>query len=71
MTVIIDGATLYSAEPFEYMKDSTVKKIQPSQTILNGGTEVLVTGTNLHIVQHPKIGVVIEQLNKNVEDVSH
>lgn len=70
MTVKIDGETLYSPEPFEYMKDSTVTKILPGQTIHSGGTNVTVIGTNLHIVQNPMIGVNIKEIGKDVEGVS-
>ena len=60
LTLKIDGATLTSKEPYKYMKDSTVSSIEPINTIYHGGTIVKVTGTNLDIVQDPRIGVIVE-----------
>ncbi|XP_052781124.1 hepatocyte growth factor receptor-like isoform X1 [Mya arenaria] len=56
--VTIDGAILNSPEPFEYRADSTVTKVSPPFTIQNGGTKLFIEGTNLHIVQNPRIGVI-------------
>ncbi|WAR25674.1 MET-like protein [Mya arenaria] len=56
--VTIDGAILNSPEPFEYRADSTVTKVSPPFSIQNGGTKLFIEGTNLHIVQNPRIGVI-------------
>lgn len=67
VTLIIDGARLYSSEPYEYKEDSEVSSIVPKQTIHNGGTNISVIGTNLHIIQHPKVGVKLD--GNEVQDV--
>ncbi|XP_053377268.1 hepatocyte growth factor receptor-like isoform X2 [Mercenaria mercenaria] len=64
----IDGATLYSLEPYEYKNDATVTQIVPASTIHSGGTRVTITGTNLDTVQQPKIGVTLSTSGASTEE---
>lgn len=57
VSLVIDGLTLHSSEPYEYKRDAVVISLSPSSTIHNGGTRVTVTGTYLDTVQKPQIGV--------------
>ena len=70
VSVTIDGATLYSPEHFEYKTDSKVTKIIHSQSIHSGGTNITVLGSNLHIVQNPRVGILVKEVQKEVESVS-
>ncbi|XP_052285570.1 hepatocyte growth factor receptor-like isoform X3 [Dreissena polymorpha] len=66
--ITIDGAQLVSKTDYLYMEDSNIVGIQPLQTIQQGGTRLTVQGTNLHIVQRPRI-VVKLSTGEIAEDV--
>ncbi|XP_033744658.1 hepatocyte growth factor receptor-like [Pecten maximus] len=44
---------------FTYMTDSSISSVSPPRSIASGGINLTVTGTNLHIVADPQIGVTI------------
>ncbi|XP_078732617.1 plexin-A1 isoform X1 [Lampetra fluviatilis] len=53
----IDRASVHSELAFEYRDDPTVTRVEPEWSIYNGSTMVTVTGTNLALIQEPKIRV--------------
>ncbi|KAL3204625.1 hypothetical protein MRX96_011614 [Rhipicephalus microplus] len=67
----IDNATLSIASPFSYSEDPTILKISPLKSFVSGGRNVMVTGSNLHAVQQPRMAVFYENqiLNETVCEV--
>ncbi|XP_069101372.1 hepatocyte growth factor receptor-like isoform X2 [Argopecten irradians] len=59
VVVVIDGADFRIHTDFTYMTDSSISKVTPPRSIASGGINLTVTGTNLHIVSDPQIGVTI------------
>ncbi|XP_060079201.1 hepatocyte growth factor receptor-like [Ylistrum balloti] len=57
--VNIDGTTFPIYSDFSYMNDSSISNVAPPRSIASGGINLKVTGTNLHIVADPRIGVTI------------
>ncbi|XP_035376101.1 plexin-A2-like isoform X2 [Electrophorus electricus] len=55
--VIVDRAELTSKLSFAYIEDPTVQRIEPEWSITSGHTTLTVTGTNLDIVQEPRVRV--------------
>jgi len=40
--VVIDGATVHSIRPFEYMADASVTRVHPQFSIQSGGSKVTI-----------------------------
>uniref|UniRef100_A0AAQ4RK98 Plexin A4 n=1 Tax=Gasterosteus aculeatus aculeatus TaxID=481459 RepID=A0AAQ4RK98_GASAC len=55
VSVSIDKAHLQKDLRFEYVEDPTITKLEPEWSIYSGHTPVMVTGTNLDIIQTPLI----------------
>ncbi|KAI4882566.1 hypothetical protein NFI96_029674 [Prochilodus magdalenae] len=55
--VNVDRAELSSKLSFEYIEDPTVQRIEPEWSITSGHTTLTVTGTNLDVVQEPRVRV--------------
>uniref|UniRef100_A0AAR2ISC4 Plexin-A2 n=1 Tax=Pygocentrus nattereri TaxID=42514 RepID=A0AAR2ISC4_PYGNA len=55
--VNVDRAELSSKLSFEYIEDPTVLRIEPEWSITSGHTTLTVTGTNLDVVQEPRVRV--------------
>ncbi|XP_063811395.1 plexin-A2 isoform X1 [Pseudophryne corroboree] len=55
--VSVDRAQLESSLQFEYIDDPKVLRIEPEWSIASGHTSLTVTGTNLDIIQEPRIRV--------------
>ncbi|XP_066526275.1 plexin-A2-like [Hoplias malabaricus] len=55
--VSVDRAELSSKLNFEYIQDPTVQRIEPEWSIISGHTTLTVTGTNLDVVQEPRVRV--------------
>ncbi|XP_021371798.1 hepatocyte growth factor receptor-like [Mizuhopecten yessoensis] len=62
--VTIDGTKFPIYADFTYMTDSTISNVSPPRSIASGGINLTVTGTNLHIVADPQIGVTIVKTQK-------
>ncbi|KAL7864351.1 hypothetical protein AOLI_G00157710 [Acnodon oligacanthus] len=57
ITVSVDRAQVKESLIFEYIDDPTVQRIEPEWSIASGHTPLVVTGTNLDVVQEPRIRV--------------
>ncbi|XP_036446803.1 plexin-A2 isoform X1 [Colossoma macropomum] len=57
ITVSVDRAQVKESLSFEYIDDPTVQRIDPEWSIASGHTPLVVTGTNLDVVQEPRIRV--------------
>ncbi|XP_072512607.1 plexin-A2 [Salminus brasiliensis] len=57
ITVSVDRAQVKESLSFEYIDDPTVQRIEPEWSIASGHTPLVVTGTNLDVVQEPRIRV--------------
>ncbi|XP_063064094.1 plexin-A2 [Engraulis encrasicolus] len=57
VSVSVDRAQVLSSLLFEYIDDPTVQRIEPEWSIASGHTPLVVTGTNLDVVQEPRIRV--------------
>ncbi|MBN3297416.1 PLXA2 protein, partial [Amia calva] len=57
ITVSVDRARAGESLQFEYIDDPTVQRIEPEWSIASGHTPLTVTGTNLDVVQEPRIRV--------------
>ncbi|XP_068125873.1 plexin-A2 isoform X3 [Hyperolius riggenbachi] len=57
VSVRVDRAQLKSKLQFEYIDDPKVLQIEPEWSIVSGHTSLTVTGTNLDIIQEPRIRV--------------
>uniref|UniRef100_A0A3B1K773 Plexin A2 n=1 Tax=Astyanax mexicanus TaxID=7994 RepID=A0A3B1K773_ASTMX len=55
--VNVDQAELSSTLTFQYIEDPTVQRIEPEWSITSGHTTLTVTGTNLDVVQEPRVRV--------------
>ncbi|XP_008317315.1 plexin-A2 [Cynoglossus semilaevis] len=57
ISVSVDHAQVRDSLTFEYIEDPTVQRIEPDWSIASGHTPLMVTGTNLDVVQEPRIRV--------------
>ncbi|XP_043933071.1 plexin-A2 [Protopterus annectens] len=57
ISITVDRAQLQSNLHFEYIEDPTVMRLEPDWSIASGHTPLTVTGTNLDVVQEPRIRV--------------
>uniref|UniRef100_A0A8D3DEH6 Plexin-A2 n=1 Tax=Scophthalmus maximus TaxID=52904 RepID=A0A8D3DEH6_SCOMX len=57
ISVSVDRAQIRESLTFEYIEDPTVQRIDPDWSIASGHTPLTVTGTNLDVVQEPRIRV--------------
>ncbi|KAG9485444.1 hypothetical protein GDO78_008491 [Eleutherodactylus coqui] len=57
VSVSVDKAKLESSLQFEYIDDPKVLRIEPEWSIASGHTSLTVVGTNLDIIQEPRIRV--------------
>uniref|UniRef100_A0A8C7YS04 Plexin-A2 n=1 Tax=Oryzias sinensis TaxID=183150 RepID=A0A8C7YS04_9TELE len=57
ISVRVDHARIRESLPFEYIEDPTVLRIEPDWSIASGNTPLMVSGTNLDVVQEPRIRV--------------
>uniref|UniRef100_W5K1E9 Plexin-A2 n=1 Tax=Astyanax mexicanus TaxID=7994 RepID=W5K1E9_ASTMX len=57
ISVSVDRAQVKESLIFEYIDDPTVQRIEPEWSIASGHTPLMVTGTNLDVVQEPRIRV--------------
>ncbi|TWW57111.1 Plexin-A2 Semaphorin receptor OCT [Takifugu flavidus] len=57
ISVSVDRAQIRESLTFDYIEDPTVQRIDPDWSIASGHTPLLVTGTNLDVVQEPRIRV--------------
>uniref|UniRef100_A0A8C6NSG3 Plexin-A2 n=1 Tax=Nothobranchius furzeri TaxID=105023 RepID=A0A8C6NSG3_NOTFU len=57
ISVSVDHAQIRESLTFEYIEDPTVLRIEPDWSIASGHTPLMVTGTNLDVVQEPRIRV--------------
>uniref|UniRef100_A0AAX7TYL7 Plexin-A2 n=1 Tax=Astatotilapia calliptera TaxID=8154 RepID=A0AAX7TYL7_ASTCA len=57
ISVSVDRAQIRESLTFEYTEDPTVQRIEPDWSIASGHTPLMVTGTNLDVVQEPRIRV--------------
>ncbi|KAM7170790.1 plexin-A2 isoform 2-T2 [Macrochelys suwanniensis] len=57
VSVSVDRAQLESTLEFEYIDDPRVQRIEPEWSIASGHTPLTVTGSNLDVIQEPRIRV--------------
>uniref|UniRef100_G3PAE2 Plexin-A2 n=1 Tax=Gasterosteus aculeatus aculeatus TaxID=481459 RepID=G3PAE2_GASAC len=57
ISVSVDRAQVRESLTFEYIEDPTVQRIEPEWSIASGHTPLMVSGTNLDVVQEPRIRV--------------
>ncbi|MED6260763.1 Plexin-A2 [Ataeniobius toweri] len=57
VSLSIDRAKAPGSLTFEYIEDPTVQSIEPLWSIASGHTTLTVTGTNLDVVQEPRVRV--------------
>ncbi|XP_075766086.1 plexin-A2 isoform X2 [Pelodiscus sinensis] len=57
VSVSVDRAQLESTLQFEYIDDPRVQRIEPEWSIASGHTPLTVTGSNLDVIQEPRIRV--------------
>ncbi|KAG7472099.1 hypothetical protein MATL_G00105000 [Megalops atlanticus] len=57
INVSVDRAQVRESLVFQYIEDPTVQRIEPEWSIASGHTPLTVTGTNLDVVQEPRIRV--------------
>ncbi|XP_029428513.1 plexin-A2 isoform X1 [Rhinatrema bivittatum] len=57
VAVSVDRAQIESSLLFEYIDDPKVQRIEPEWSIVSGHTPLTVTGTNLDVIQEPRIRV--------------
>ncbi|KAL2076635.1 hypothetical protein ACEWY4_027769 [Coilia grayii] len=57
VSVSVDRAQVRESLLFEYIDDPTVQRIEPEWSIASGHTPLVVTGTNLDVVQEPRIRI--------------
>ncbi|KAL4622490.1 plexin-A2-like [Arapaima gigas] len=55
--VSVDRAQAQGRLAFEYIEDPTVQRVDPDWSIASGHTPLTVTGTNLDVVQEPRMRV--------------
>ncbi|XP_055772869.1 plexin-A2-like isoform X1 [Salvelinus fontinalis] len=57
VSLSVDLAMVPGSLGFEYIEDPTVQRIEPEWSITSGHTTLMVTGTNLDVVQEPRVRV--------------
>ncbi|KAK6308309.1 hypothetical protein J4Q44_G00215800 [Coregonus suidteri] len=57
ISVSVDRAQVKESLSFDYIEDPTVQHIEPEWSIASGHTPLMVTGTNLDVVQEPRIRI--------------
>ncbi|CAL8402039.1 unnamed protein product, partial [Arctogadus glacialis] len=57
VTLRVDRGRAPGSLAFEYIEDPTVQRIEPQWSITSGHTTLMVTGTNLDVVQEPRVRV--------------
>ncbi|XP_029948491.1 plexin-A2-like isoform X1 [Salarias fasciatus] len=57
VSLSVDRAKVPGSLAFEYIEDPTVQRIEPLWSITSGHTTLTVTGTNLDVVQEPRVRV--------------
>uniref|UniRef100_A0A8D0CSP1 Plexin A2 n=1 Tax=Sander lucioperca TaxID=283035 RepID=A0A8D0CSP1_SANLU len=57
VSLSVDRANVPGSLAFEYIEDPTVQRIEPLWSIISGHTTLTVTGTNLDVVQEPRVRV--------------
>uniref|UniRef100_A0A672MJK6 Plexin-A2 n=1 Tax=Sinocyclocheilus grahami TaxID=75366 RepID=A0A672MJK6_SINGR len=57
ISVSVDRAQVQDSLTFEYIDDPTVQRIEPEWSIASGHTPLVVTGTNLDVIQEPRIRI--------------
>ncbi|XP_073795327.1 plexin-A2 [Danio rerio] len=57
ISVSVDRAQVRDILAFEYIDDPTVQRIEPEWSIASGHTPLVVTGTNLDVIQEPRIRI--------------
>ncbi|XP_039605138.1 plexin-A2 isoform X2 [Polypterus senegalus] len=57
ITVSVDRAQVEESLQFEYIEDPMVVRIEPEWSIASGHTPLTVTGTNLDVIQEPRIRI--------------
>ncbi|MEQ2271614.1 Plexin-A2, partial [Xenotaenia resolanae] len=57
VSLSVDRAKAPGSLAFEYIEDPTVQSIEPLWSIASGHTTLTVTGTNLDVVQEPRVRV--------------
>uniref|UniRef100_A0A671YKQ6 Plexin-A2 n=1 Tax=Sparus aurata TaxID=8175 RepID=A0A671YKQ6_SPAAU len=57
VSLSVDRAKVPESLAFEYIEDPTVQRIEPLWSITSGHTTLTVTGTNLDVVQEPRVRV--------------
>uniref|UniRef100_A0A8C2WBL6 Plexin A2 n=1 Tax=Cyclopterus lumpus TaxID=8103 RepID=A0A8C2WBL6_CYCLU len=57
VSLSVDRAEVHGSLAFEYIEDPTVQRIEPLWSITSGHTTLTVTGTNLDVVQEPRVRV--------------
>uniref|UniRef100_A0A8C7ZCH0 Plexin-A2 n=1 Tax=Oryzias sinensis TaxID=183150 RepID=A0A8C7ZCH0_9TELE len=57
VSLTVDRAKVPGSLSFEYIEDPTVQRIEPLWSITSGHTILTVTGTNLDVVQEPRVRV--------------
>ncbi|XP_073679871.1 plexin-A2 [Garra rufa] len=57
ISVSVDRAQVRESLTFEYIDDPTVQRIEPEWSIASGHTPLVVTGTNLDVIQEPRIRI--------------
>ncbi|CAM4677350.1 unnamed protein product [Leuciscus chuanchicus] len=57
ISVSLDRAQVPGSLTFEYIDDPTVQRVEPEWSIASGHTPLVVTGTNLDVIQEPRIRI--------------
>ncbi|KAK7132560.1 hypothetical protein R3I93_018941 [Phoxinus phoxinus] len=57
ISVSVDRAQVRGSLTFEYIDDPTVQRVEPEWSIASGHTPLVVTGTNLDVIQEPRIRI--------------
>uniref|UniRef100_A0A7N6BDZ6 Plexin-A2 n=1 Tax=Anabas testudineus TaxID=64144 RepID=A0A7N6BDZ6_ANATE len=57
VSLTVDRAKVPGSLAFEYIEDPTIQGIEPLWSITSGHTTLTVTGTNLDVVQEPRVRV--------------
>ncbi|XP_041113717.1 plexin-A4 [Polyodon spathula] len=55
VSVRVDRARIQKELQYEFVEDPTISKLEPEWSIISGSTPVTVSGTNLDIIQNPRI----------------
>ncbi|XP_077074504.1 plexin-A2 [Siphateles boraxobius] len=57
ISVSVDRAQVRGSLTFDYIDDPTVQRVEPEWSIASGHTPLVVTGTNLDVIQEPRIRI--------------